>query len=475
MKLKLTAIISTFITLNAFALPMDWSGSLGFDTNSYSNFSKASNNCTDITLASGGPVKADNCERTAKFQTYVFKLRPSLIINDSATVFSELSVGSSRGGHFGDSGSTTRETNDPTGHYFYSSSNGESTLSINQLYAELYADVGLVRVGRFAKGFGTGAVLNKGTNTFDRSFSSYDGFEVDFKIGSFTATPYWAKVGGSKTTPNGNLDVKERGISAIYHNINSNMKLGILWASRIAEKNSDLYNAKKSSSANIVDFYVTKEWEKLKFAFEMPMIKGKFENMYDYNSKMDYNARAYIIETSYEASKKWTLGLNFGSVSGQDDSTSEYKAMTLHPNYKIAEILYAYNYRAFVTKNMDIHQVGVSNSNYLKTFANWNGNLWAWNMSMIMAKANETAKKNKNFYDHEIGKVVDGSASTKDQDNTIGTEFDISFDYRWNPNVTISGFGAYLKTGDYFKFNGTATENKIENVTAMGLRLGMNF
>lgn len=483
MKLKLSlANLLILGTTSAFALPMDWTGSVGFDTNSYQNFRKTGDDCVNYTTVAGGTIDFDSCESSARFQTYVVKLQPSVIINDSATIKSELSIGSFRGGQLGD-GSESFSNQDPQLNYFYNRSNGESTISANQLYAELYADVGLIRVGRFAKGFGLGAILNKGERTFDRSFSQYDGLEAEFKLGSFTATPYWGKMGVSATTPNGAQEVTEKGISVVYNNINTNLQVGLLFASRSGETKNDLYARPDdgaatvftgASSATLIDIYAHKGWESFNLSLEIPMIKGEIENMYDQTGELDYDASAYIFEANWLASKKWTIGVNAGMVSGHDGDTSKFGAMALHPNYQVAEILYRYNYQGFVDSQYDIFQASISNSQYAKLYARWESDTWAWNLAFIMATAQETAKAGQAYYDHELGKMIANSATT-DQADDLGTEFDISFDYRWNPNVTVTGYAAYLATGDYFKYNGTATEFSVESVTAMGLRLGVNF
>lgn len=482
MKLKL-AVINLFILSSsaALALPMDWSGSIGFDTNSIQNFRKTTGDCVSYTTVAGQTIDPNSCEDTTRFQTYVVKLQPSLIINDSATVKGEVSIGSFRGGQFGD-GSETYNGQDPQLNYFYNRSNGESSLNVNQLYAELYADVGLIRVGRFAKNFGLGAVLNKGEGVFDRSFSQYDGFEAEFKLGSFTATPYWGKMGVSAATPNGAHEVTEKGISAVYNNINTNLQIGVLYAMRSAETKSDLYARPNtpptplegSSNANLIDIYVHKGWEKFNVALEVPMIKGEIKNMYDQTGELDYDASAYVFEANWLASKKWTIGINAGMVSGHDGDSGTFGAMALHPNYQVAEILYHYNYQGFVSNQYDIFQASIANSQYAKIYARWESDTWAWNLAFIMATAQETAEADKDYYDHELGKMVKNTA-TDDQADDLGTEFDISFDYRWNPNVTVTGYAAYLSTGDYFKYNGTPDEFAVENVTAMGLRLGVTF
>jgi hypothetical protein len=54
-------------------------------------------------------------------------------------------------------------------------------------------------------------------------------------------------------------------------------------------------------------------------------------------------------------------------------------------------------------------------------------------------------------------------------------ELDLGFDYRWNPNVTISGYYGYWKVGDYYAFTNKAEELSLSNVHGGGLRATLEF
>jgi hypothetical protein len=91
-----------------------------------------------------------------------------------------------------------------------------------------------------------------------------------------------------------------------------------------------------------------------------------------------------------------------------------------------------------------------------------------------MANAMETAETGKNGYHHESNYSF-GNAD-EDQANDLGFEVDLGFDYKWNPNVTISGYYGYWKVGDYYAFNNDASsELSLSNVHGGGLRATLEF
>jgi hypothetical protein len=90
-----------------------------------------------------------------------------------------------------------------------------------------------------------------------------------------------------------------------------------------------------------------------------------------------------------------------------------------------------------------------------------------------MANAMETAKNGKDAYHHEENYRF---AANEDQKDDYGYEFDLGFDYQWNPNVKISGFLAYWLVGDYYAFDNDANDSiATENILGTGMRIGIDF
>lgn len=454
------------LPVSAFALPIDWNGTLGFDTNIIKNARGTTDTC-DATKAGSTCIGNDNAH--ARYQSMVLRLNPTIIVNDSTTIKGEISTGSIRGDYLGKDGTMANN-----GSYFSQTSSG-STLNINQLYAELYADTALFKVGKFSKHYGLGAVINEGKGSWDRYYSLYNGLEAYFKLGNFKLTPVWAKVDSNLSTgaPNGKHDAYETAVTAMYDNSNINMKAGVYYGIREVETTNNLYDGStQSHNVNIIDIFMERIWGKFSIALEVPIISGDVGNTYG-GDDQNYSSTSYILETSYDLNPKWKVGFHGGMIKGSDGDKGDHEALYLHPNYNVAEVMFKYNLQGFQDNTENAFDASIVNTNYAKLFARYNNDAWAWNMAFIMAKANETATNGEQFYDHAKNSYQQANA---DQGDDLGWEFDISFDYEWNPNIFVTGFLGYYKVGDFYEFtNDTNEEIAVSDITATGFRLSVNF
>lgn len=466
---QLCATALLILPATALALPIDWNGTLGFDTSIIKNARGTSDSCT--AGAGSTCVKDDNTH--ARYQSMLLKLSPTIIVNDSTSIKGEISTGSVRGGFLGQDAEMAN-----SGSYFSQTSSG-STLNVNQLYAELYSDTALYKVGKFSKHYGLGAVINDGKNSWDRYFSLYNGLEAYFKLGNFKLIPVWAKIDSNlnqttATAPNGKYDAHETGITAMYDNSNINMKAGVYYAIREVETSNDLYGANTGShSVNIIDIFLERVWGKFSIGLEVPVITGEVGGSYG-GSEQNYNSTSYILETAYELNPKWKVGFNGGMINGSDGDNGDHEAMYLHPNYQVAEVMFKYNLQGFQDNTENIFNASIVNTNYAKFFARYHNDAWAWNLAFIMAKANETASDGEQFYDHAYGQYKTNS-NGNDQADDLGWEFDISFDYEWNPNIFVTGFLGYYKVGEFYEYTGNSDEIAVSDITASGFRLSVNF
>ena len=104
MKITLSMITALLIYSSyTKALPIDWQGEITFDHHYLSN----ARFIEETAAGSGniGSTEAPNSgfsENESSFQSYVFKLSPTIIISDSIIVKGELSNGLARGGRLGD-------------------------------------------------------------------------------------------------------------------------------------------------------------------------------------------------------------------------------------------------------------------------------------------------------------------------------------------------------------------------------------
>lgn len=476
------AVALLVLTSSAMALPIDWGGSLGLDTTLIDNIRRSKD---DVPTAKNdgtqGIVDNDN---GAHFQTYVFKLNPHLIVNDAVSIKGELSSGHTRGGFWGDNATQTQDQNTGSNSYYSTVPAQRSTLNVNQLYAELYADTALVKAGRYAKEYGRGAILHAGKGTFDRFFTQYDGIQGEMRIGNFALIPHWARLatydeGASKPEANGTRDVRESGLVARYDNKSTNTEFSLAYTKRFSEPNNDLYDINNPATnrgrtnVTLIDVYFHKKWEKVDLSVEVPMMSGDYGRVYNDGTKSKVSSSSALAEVIWSPSVRWDFGLHAGQVGGDKGSSQRFEGMQLNPNYHIAELMFRYNYTAFNEGNQSIFDSGISNARFFKLYSNYKNDKWTWSAAAIMATAMETAKAGQRSYHHEEGYSFD---STADQDDDYGMELDLSFAYQWNPNVNVSGFLGYWLVGDYYAFNNDADDElKVENVLGAGLKLGIDF
>ncbi|MBL7664110.1 MAG: hypothetical protein JNM93_03165 [Bacteriovoracaceae bacterium] len=468
-------------------LPIEWSGVFAVDTMRINKYHGAEGVSPTYDPDS---VALDGVSENAKFQSFIFRLEPKIIVNDAATIKGEFSMGPNRGGQLGNNDTTTAQlaTNGFT-HFTRPATSG--SLVANKIYAELYADTAIYRIGRHTKSWGLGLLFDDGQDVWDRYLTVYDGIQIDYRIGNFVFTPQWAKINTENLTSQ--TDVKETGVSLLYDNKNSNTMGGIYYGSRKAGGANSYYmrlapggtdpatdlNSIGATSLTIIDLYAKKNWEKFSIGAEAISYTGDVQDPYGTGAPTNssYKASAYIVETSYKLTPTWKLGLNAGHLSGASgDDVGEFGAMYANPNYQVAYLMFRYNKMAIEDlndANSDVFASSITNANFLKFYADYNAENWTWKMAMIYATAVETAKAGSTYFNHVKGQLSSAAAGV-DQKNDLGYEFDFGFDYRWNPSITLGGILGYHMTGDYYGFTG-AGNLATTNSYIVGLNLGLVF
>lgn len=494
MNRKFRLISSVFISAlsinSAMALPIDWSGVFGADTHMLSNTCRTSDKITAPTAPYDGSqgLASDKCN--ASFSTYIFRLNPSIIVNDGVTFKGEISTGAIRGNYMG--GDAANSVEGANNSYFFTTPAQKSALNINQAYMELYADAALVRIGRMSKNFGMGLTINDGGKAWDRFYSIYDGIDAEMKIGNFSIIPHYAMISNSadgNTADNGReasgkLDVKELGIIAKYDNKNRDLVASLFYGKRSSSGNNTFYTAvdeqtgtpiyRGKTDVTIIAPYVSKKWNRLTVAAEGSYQTGKFGVVDSSGESKKLSATAAVLDVKYELNPKWEVGALVGSASGNDASSSKFGASYLNPNFQIADLMFRYNYAAINEGGRSIFDSSVTNANFFRLWGNYKTDKWTWKTAFIMATAIETAKAGKDAYNHERNYKY--TAQSK-QDSSYGYEFDFGFDYRWNPNVTIGAYYAYWIVGDYYAFQNdpAGKELSLKNVHGGGLRATLEF
>lgn len=474
---KITLLALT--TASSFALPIDWHGEFQVDTNQIENYTRtkkaidsSNNGSQEIELAGGN-------KSSAAFETYIIKLKPELIINDSTTFKGEITTGYGHGGRNGESSASKKagSTNFTNALYTYDTVSSNQ-LNLTQAYATFYADTATYKVGRQSSHWALGALHNDGEKNNSRFATIRDGVTIDFKIGNFTISPYYAKLSSRENLTKA-ARVKETGIKLFYNNLDTDFAFGLLYAtnsaSNFAKLETDVSGTTREmglASVKITDIYLKKAVGDFTTEVEIPLLSGDLGKIVTADDDASYKASAFLVNNTYKINNSHTLALNLGKVSGDSGAKSSYEALFLNPNFQVANLLFKYNLSAVKNTDQNIYDSYITNAFYVKFAHTYYSNNWSWENAVIWAKAEEVAKNGQNAYNHLKNKYFLAAA---DQDSSLGFEIDSNLNYKWNTAVTISGGIGYLFTGDYFAFNNTATPGEVQNSYILSGAVNLSF
>lgn len=468
-------------SLTSLALPIDWHGEFQVDTNRIENFTRTKKAINSTDDGSQEIALADGKKSSASFQSYIVKLKPELIVNDSTTFKGEITTGYGHGGRFGDSGGEKKKSSSSASFtnalYTYDTVN-ENGLNLTQAYATFFADTATYKVGRQSTHWALGAIHNNGEGTNTRFATIRDGITIDFKIGNFNITPYYAKL-SSKENLTKSARVKETGIKLYYNNLDTDFAFGLLYATNKASNFANVDTEVSGttidmglSSVKITDIYLKKAVGDFTTEVEIPLLSGDVGKLVNNDDVASYKATAFIVNNTFKVSPAHTVALNLGKVSGDSGSKSSYEALFLNPNFQVANLLFRYNLSAVGDKDQNVYDSYITNTFYAKFSHTYFSNNWSWENAVIWAKAQEVAKKGENAYNHAKNKYFTAVA---DQDSSLGFELDSNINYKWNTAVTISGSVGYLFAGDYFAFNNTATPGEVQNSFVLSSAVNLSF
>jgi hypothetical protein len=466
------------------ALPIDWHGSFGVDTTLINDFRRIKSK-TDNSVAPGAGTQevglANGNKANASWQSYILKLSPTMVINDAATFFGELTTGYANGGFLGDSGQTNYGTTQNSGTLYPHNQAAGQAINLKKAYLEIYSDTATYVLGRHTYNWGLGAIYNDGKDAWDRHAYSRDGITMKLKVGNFHLSPFWSKVSHVGTnfplfTAPGFTDTsnaKEIGTGLLYDNPERDIAFGMLYGKKSNEENNQLYQY-AASELTITDLYLKKIFGKFDFTVEAPLMSGDIGKVADYASKMSYSAKAFILQSNYKMSDAWTIGFDAGQVSGQGDDTGKFSALYLNPNYQVANLLFKYNLSAI--KNNDtqsIYDGYITNARYFKLRSTYNSEKWTFDYSLITATAMEAAKAGSPAFNHTTMKKF---TATKTQSDSLGTEIDVNARYQWNKEISIGSSLGYLITGDYFAYTDSNTvTNEAQSSYVLQLNAAVSF
>lgn len=468
-KIMASALL-TLIPMTSFALPIDWHGSFGVDSTLISDYRRVKTKDNNASGTGSQEVQFTTGQKAgASWQSYVFRLNPTMVINDAATFFGELSSGYAYGGYLGDSPEVDAGATDATagtngGPLFYHNQARGQGVVIKKAYLELYSDTATYVIGRHSTEWALGGIHNDGSNVWDRHSSSRDGITMKLKIGNFHVSPYWSKVSNQGYTDATNA--KEYGASLLYDNQEKDIAFGILYGKK---SNSSLNTMYKSdigtpgtdlgeNDVTITDLYLKKVFGKFDMAVEIPLMSGDLGKTSAATTVATYSAKAFLLQTNYKHNEAWTMGFDAGQVSGHDGAAGKFGALYLNPNYQVANLLFKYNIAALGGSNQtgSVYDSYITNARYFKLRAGYTSEKWTFDSALIYAKALEVAKAGVAAYNHTKHKSF---VATTNQSDSLGTEIDFNANYQWNKEISIGAGLGYLLTGDYFSYTDDPTKS----------------
>jgi hypothetical protein len=483
LQLKKIIVLSVIALIPAvsFALPIDWHGSFGVDSTLISDYRRIESKVDNSLGADGSQEVALDAGKkaSASWQSYVLKLSPTMVINDAATFFGELTTGYANGGYLGDSPQTDKASGTTNGSaplYLHNQSNG-SNVVIKKAYLELYSDTATYMIGRHTYEWGLGAIYNDGNEAMDRHATSRDGITMKLKIGNFHVAPFWSKVSNPGYTDYAND--KEYGTGLLYDNPERDIAFGLLYVKKSGASGDTFYKSPTTTAAlgetnvTVTDLYFKKVFGKFEIGAEVPLISGDLGKVTSTTTVSTYSAKAFLLQTNYKHTDSWTIGFDGGQISGDSGSNGTFGALYLNPNFQVANLLFRYNLSALSvsTSTASVYDSYMTNARYFKLRSSYNSEKWTFDTAVIYAKAVEVAKAGAS-YNHTKNKRF---VATTSQSDSLGTEFDFNAKYHWNKEISIGTGLGYLFTGDYFGYTNTATANSAKNSLLLQVNTSVTF
>ena len=308
--LILALLLFTYSNRNIQALPIDWQGEITFDSHYLSNARLIENTADNSSSDIGSHEISNNStgDNEASFQSYIFKLNPTIIISDSVIIKSEISNGQARGGRLGDDSTTNFGNETKPSRYYANLPSGTNFLNLNQVYAQIYGTTANYIIGRHPIHWGLGAVINNGKNSKDRFSTIRDGLTAKIKLGKFSIEPFIARsfTGDSLSSLSAQ---KELGGSLMFHSIESGMRIGVYYSSvttgqNESQRQSDVNNTGTNTSygegkLKVTDFYFEKEFNKFNLQVELPIFSGTIGNVFQNGTDTNIDSQALIGRLTY--------------------------------------------------------------------------------------------------------------------------------------------------------------------------------
>ncbi len=487
-------------SISSQALQLDWNGQFWFDNHWLNNYQlqRSRPGFDDDTWLRnrGGTYVRGTGEKNVVWYSAFFRLKPTVVVNDSIQIKSEFHIGSPIYGFLGRGYPTTvDERFNITG-----AQKENFAIGAQRYWLNLITDFGTIELGRAPVHWGLGAIWNSGDKLFDHYQNTGDMIRLISKFGNFYIAPSLVKVAvgnnlagatdAAGNTINGNDDVTDYDIAAKYDNTEEDFDFGVKWTHRVgnASQRTILFSPNQVGSRrisfNIFDFYAKKKLGLYTFGGEVPLFSGSIGAL-DGANEFEYKTVAFVMEGTY-TSDMWDIGLKFGHVPGQPPTSvgdRKFRAVYLNKNYGLGLIMFHYNIYGLANNNPDTLPAGadlnspfdapIVNARYAALTPEMKLDKWTLKAAFIIGYADEKAQATKRFYNYNQRRFFDAD---QNQSSFLGKEFDLGASFRWDENFLATwDFGLWLP-GSYYKFsNDAGLPIDADMMFASQVRVGVTF
>ncbi len=483
--IALTALVFASTLGTAQAMDLDWHGQFRAETNWLWGYSHGVA-LTNPTNVDQGYTIPYNGSSPASFQNLFLRLDPRVIVNDNATIYTDIWVGTPDQGFFGSDLTSQGK--------FHNTSTGRATISMNEFYAELATDFGTLKIGRAPLHWGLGLVWNNTHALFDRLPSTGDIIGLTTKLGAFKLMPAMVKyrlgsnLGGTyssatNSTSEGWSGAADYTLGLAYENPDEQLDAGLLFMRRISGANANVVNplsgvASNSATAgygyNLWDFYLKKKASIFTVAVEVPLVSGQVQGV-------NYSSVAAAVDARAQLNDHWTIKAGFGQADGQDNisstqSPSKMSSFYFHPDYRPGLIMFNFNRRNF-SNGSSAYNDPITNARFFSLGIDYGTGKWSYTLQGITASAMYTASGILGTAYHN---TLDGTfhatgAGATAQRPGMGVEVDYLMGYQWDEAIRLGMQMGLLFPGKFYEFSNSSVVNKQKVVFATVMNMSVKF
>ncbi len=476
-------ILLLLVGIAAHALEMDWSGQFWTELQAIGNYAPTG----AYNPGAGSYYVPNGGSTTALFQNVFMRVRPRLLVNDNIFIKSEWWVGDPIYGLFGMSVPSTVDQQQ-----YNSTGQRSSVLSAQRFWAEAVTDYGTIQVGKLPLSWGLGLIWNSGEELYSRYMSTGDGARLIAKYGELLVVPgvYVRSIGDSigggcalgvsgcvyGSSPRNLTDYS---LAVTYANTDENFEVGFQAIKRIGTGAGSLLlpMSEVAGPMNLTTFDFTgkKKFGLWHLAVEVPFSSGTL-------GSMQVQAFGVASEVSWKMASGFDLKSKFGYASGQNNEVNAFHAMSFHPNYHIAMIMFNYQLSNFA-RGQNLASAALS-SPYYNPIVNAlyaaiapvikPSEKWSLRPAVIWAIAPTTAAATGSYYDY-WSQTMKTNISGKTQGVALGFEVDFGVSYAWDDAVLFQWDNGFYLPGSFYAFSGTSGQNITRPVLASALRMGVTF